>query len=144
MIPKKNRNKGGRVYESPVRKIILKGHNIEYRALENLGEAKKHSSTYLIMEGDEGGQIYLVCPVKKIKCKEKNLQLLLEELDSTSWNDVSMAGLYYEQHPVNSMIIGGMGGGRALEDLWIHKNFKKIKSKIKQVILGTKESIHTK
>ncbi len=128
-------------HESPLRKMISMSHGTEYKSIKNLDEAKKIKHSYLIMEGDDRGQIYLVCPVEKIKCSQKELEVLLNDLDQQAWDDSSMFGLYYEVHNPNTVISGGMGGGMALEDLWVHKDFEKIKNKIEEVINGLTQSI---
>jgi hypothetical protein len=129
-------------HESPLRKMISNTHGSQYEALPNLDQAKKTNNAYLIMEGDDGGQIYLVSPVEIIKCDEKTLELLLKDLDAKKWKDLSMAGLYYEVHEPNTTISGGMGGGRAEIDLWVHKDFEELKSKIQNVISGLATSIN--
>ena len=129
-------------HESPLRRMIADSHNKEYEALHSLDEARKTKNAYLIMEGDDGGQIYLVVPVGIIKCDEAVLKTLLYDLDAMAWDDSSMAGLYYEIHEADTVVAGGMGGGRAEKNLWVHKDFDGIKDKIKKVIVGETQSIH--
>ena len=93
------------------------------------------------MEGDSGGQIYLVAPIGLVKCDEKILENLLKSLDALAWDDISMTGIYYEVHDPDGGISGGMGGGKTGKELWVHRDFDNIKDKIAQVLDGTTESI---
>ncbi len=129
-------------HESSLRKMVSNSHGTKYEALSNLEEARKVNSAYLIMEGDDGGQIYLVVPAKIIRCDHKVLETLLKDLDDRKWKDISMAGLYFEIHEPNTIIGGGMGGGVAENGLWVHKNFAEIKDKIQNVIEGLIPSIN--
>lgn len=134
-------NKNISEHESPMRKMVHDSHGETYTALKSLDDAKKTPNSYLVMEGDDGGQIYLVTPITLVKCNDKTLENLLKSLDALSWNDISMANIYYEVHGSNSIVSGGMGGGKAEKELWVHKDFEKIKDKIAQVLDGMAESI---
>lgn len=127
--------------QSPLRKMMSDAKGGEYVSIKNLEEAKKVKNSYLVMEGDDGGQIYITCPVELVKCEEKQLRELLESLDDLVWQDLSMTGLYYEIHEPDSIVSGGSGGGKAGDDLWIHSEFDNIKNKIKEVINGKRKKI---
>lgn len=109
-------------HHRPLSHILAKSKGEAYRPLRNLEEAKATSGSYLIMEGDWGGQIYLSCPVNLVNCSEKGLNALLHELDSAAWksNEGEGAGIYFECLSPGDAIPGGMGGGIASEGLWIH------------------------
>ncbi|MBU2476687.1 hypothetical protein KKG83_04410 [Candidatus Micrarchaeota archaeon] len=128
-------------HESPVRKIVSQAQNTDYKPIKTFEEAKKFDDSYLIMEGDYGGQIYLSTPVKLIKCDIKTLEKLLKELDKIAWdcNEGMGCGIYFERKKVGEGIWGGMGGGIALNELWVHEEFKDIKGKILN-ILNEKEN----
>lgn len=128
-------------HESPIRKMQSDANGKKYTALKNLEEARQAGNAYLIMEGDDGGQIYLVAPVAIVKTTEDTLNDLLKDLDSKAWDDISMAGLYYETHEPNTAVSGGMGGGMAENSLWVHKDFEGFKDKIQKVIEGLSNSI---
>lgn len=128
-------------HESPMRKMVFDSHGESYIAFKSLEEARQTPNAYLVMEGDDGGQIYLVVPISLVKCDEKTLENLLKSLDALAWDDISMAGIYYEVHDTNDGVSGGMGGGKAGKELWVHKDFENIKDKITKVIDGTIESI---
>ena len=112
-------------HHSPVRRVIAEAHGAQYEAFRNLEEARAANGAYLIMEGDWGGQIYLVCPVRLVEASEKTLGQLLAELDQIAWsgNAGEGAGIYYEQRQPGAGIAGGMGGGLATDSLWIHPEF---------------------
>jgi hypothetical protein len=123
-------------HESPLRKMVADSQGLKYEAIETLDKAKETKNSYLIMEGDDGGQIYLVAPVEIVKADPQTLHDLLKDLDARKWNDLSMARMYYEIHDVGSGIPGGMGGGIAERGLWVHEGFREIIGEIEKVIRG--------
>lgn len=128
-------------HEDPMRKMVHLRNNQAYSVLESFEIAKKTQSGYMIMQGDDGGQLYLTIPAHQVKCKEKVLLNLLKELDALAWNDLTMATIIYEVYSLGSVISGGMGGGYAGEELWVHKNFEGIKDKIASVLSGMRDSL---
>lgn len=115
---------------SPLRKMIANSQLKNLRTFKTLEDAKKQSNTFLVMDGDDGGQIYLVCPVSLVKCDENALLKILSELDARAWNDPSMASIHYEVYEPGAVVPGGMGGGVASTSLWLHKNFQELKMDI--------------
>lgn len=128
--------------ESPLRKMLVDSHGSKYRSLKSLNEARHTKNAYLIMEGDDGGQIYLVIPIRLVKCDEKILGALLKDLDFRVWNDISMANIYYEIYEPHTIVGGGMGGGKAEGGLWVHEDFENIKNKIAKVLNGLSTSLN--
>jgi hypothetical protein len=116
--------------------MVLKSNGGKYKPLKNFNEAIKQDNSYMIMEGDWGGQIYLVIPVKLVKCSRDAIEKLLIELDTIAWqvNEGDGKGIYFEIMERDTLVLGGMGGGRAKDGLWVHKNFENIRSKIQDVI----------
>lgn len=112
-------------HHSPVRRVIAEDQGAEYKAFRNLEEARAANGAYLIMEGDWGGQIYLVCPVRLVQVSEETLGQLLAELDQIAWpgNAGEGADIYYEQQQPGTGVAGGMGGGVATDSLWVHPGF---------------------
>lgn len=110
-------------HESAVRSMVYGAHGIPYQPLHSLEEAKAFADGIVVMEGDDGGQIYLVCPASLVACNQETLEQLLRDLDGTKWNDLGMAHLFYERQPVGTGIAGGMGGGRVTGTLWVHNQF---------------------
>lgn len=131
-------------HESPVRSIVSKSHGTPYKPIKNFEEAKKYNDSYMIMEGDWGGQIYLSISVKFIKCDYEILKNLLKDLDKIAWecNKGEGSGIYFERKKAGEGITGGMGGGAAIDELWVHKEFIDIKEKILGVIKGNRTSIN--
>jgi hypothetical protein len=107
-----------------------------------LEEAKKINSSYLVMEGDYGGQIYLVCPVKLIRADSDTLKRLLIDIDKHGWNDEHGRGMFFEVFIIGDIVAGGMGGGFAENELWVHEGIQSIKNEISKVIYGKKLKIH--
>jgi hypothetical protein len=140
MEEKQNKSKEIPEHHSPLRHILAKALGRAYQPMHNLAEAKSVDGAHLIMEGDWGGQIYLVCPVKLVKCAEEELWQLLSELDKIIWkcNDGDGTGIYYEQRKPGEGIPGGMGGGLVSEELWIHPELvsKGLDGLIRKVITG--------
>ena len=69
-------------HESPVRRVISDAHGLPYYPLRSLDEAKACADGVVILEGDWGGQIYVVCPARMVACEAATLQQLLEDLDA--------------------------------------------------------------
>lgn len=126
--------------ESGVRRLVSDAHGIPYYPLHSLEEAKSFPDGVVILEGDDGGQIYVVCPASLVKCSEEILDQLLRDLDDIAWprNDADMAKIFYERHPVGAAIVGGMGGAVATEGVWIHDEFVKLRldDAVREVIAG--------
>lgn len=128
-------------HESGVRKLVSEAHNLNYKPLKNFEEAKEYNDAYMIMEGDDGGQIYLSIPIKFIKCNYETLKKLLKYLDNIAWpeNQDDMAKIFFERLNEGDVIIGGMGGGLATNSLWLHDKFANIRNKIEKILIGEKD-----
>jgi|TARA_Y100000310_G_C20261811_1_gene613974 hypothetical protein len=131
-------------HESPVRNITSKAHGTPYKPIKDFEEAKKYDDSYMVMEGDWGGQIYLSIPVKKIKCNYNTLKNLLNEIDKKEWecNEGDGSGIYFERKNAGEGITGGIGGGVASENLWVHEDLDEVKNKIFAVLNGKSKSIN--
>lgn len=127
-------------HHSPVRHMVSEAHGLKYEPIEDFATARKVEDAVVIFEGDWGGQIYLTCPMRLIKCSEEDLSKLLDELDKIAWecNDGEGKAIFYERRKVGEGISGGMGGGVILNDLWIHEEFVDtgMVEKIRQTITG--------
>ncbi len=97
------------------------------RALRSLDEAQSYLDGAVVLEGDDGGQVYVVCPASMVQCSGLILEQLLRDLDAISWpgNYPNMARVFFERHRVGEGISGGMGGGLVTNDLWLHPEFVK-------------------
>jgi hypothetical protein len=125
--------------------MIADSQNIEYLALRSLSEAKSYEDGVVILEGDEGGQIYVVCPASLVRRKESQLRQLLADLDVVAWpvNRGQGAHIYYERLAIGSSVAGGMGGGHVIGGIWVHENLAKLglKEGIGAVIEGRRSSL---
>ena len=127
--------------ESQTRKLILESRGGRYLSVDTLEEARQSDNYYLIMDGDDGGQIYLSCPARLIECDEKTLKEVLTIIDENQWSDESR-GYYFELYKPDEIITGGMDGGLALEKgLWIHDRLKNAKKLLEEIII---QNLNTK
>lgn len=117
------------------------------RILKNFARAAKSSRGVVIFMGDWGGQIYLTCPMKNIKCDELTLINLLQDIDSIEWgcNEGDGAFIICVSANPGEVVDGGMGGGIIEDGLWIHPDIADcVKEQIKKVICGELASIPKK
>ena len=124
---------------SPLRHLMAEAEGKPYRSPKSLAAAQQAADGAVILEGDDGGQIYLVVPAREVRCSEDALRTLLADLDRINWDDLSMAHLVYEQRPVGSPVAGGMGGGLVTTSAWIHPEIAAldIAQPIQDVLAGT-------
>lgn len=106
-----------------MRSLYNKAHGIEYNPIDGYELAKNTEDACVILEGDWGGQIYLVCPMKYVHCSEKTLLNLLKSIDSIEWgcNDGKGRAICFEVIPIGQGVAGGMGGGIVVDGLWLHE-----------------------
>lgn len=132
-------------HESGVRRAVSDARGLLYQPLRSMAEARSFSDGVVILEGDDGGQIYVVCPASIVKCAEESLSELLRDLDEIAWpgNDPDMARVFYERRAVGSGVTGGMGGAVVREGIWIHDEFIKLRlgDAIREVIEGKRHRI---
>ena len=132
-------------HESGVRRAVSDAHGLPYHPLRSMAEARSFSDGVVILEGDDGGQVYVVCPASMVKCVEELLSQLLRDLDEIAWsgNDPDMARVFYERCAVGSGVAGGMGGAVVREGIWIHDEFIKLRlgDAIREVIEGKRPRI---
>ena len=118
---------------------------LPYQPLRTLGEAQSHPDGVVILQGDDGGQIYVVCPASVIKTSVKRLNKLLRDLDEIAWpgNFSHMRGIYYERLPAGSGVAGGMGGAVVTDGVWIHEEFidLELETAIREVIEGKRPNL---
>jgi hypothetical protein len=107
-----------------------------YQALHSLAEAQSGPDGAVVLEGDYGGQIYLVAPARKVSCSEEALGQLLADIDAGEWADPEGARVYYERHTLGSGIAGGMGGGIVAADVWVHPKLAARRLSILEVLSG--------
>jgi len=107
-----------------------------YVAFESLAAAQAVSDGVVVLEGDYGGQIYMVVPARHVQCGEAELQALLSELDAHAWRDPAGARVYYEQRPLGAGIGGGMGGGQVIDGVWVHPELRHFEATATAVVRG--------
>lgn len=113
-------------HESFLRKTCNHNNQILYQAIDTFNKAKQIKDSYVIFEGDYGGIIYLTCPMTLINCTENELQELLEYIDQFYWNDLDGVNIFYEILHNGQCVTGGLCGGQATDDIWIHPEVKKL------------------
>jgi hypothetical protein len=132
-------------HESGLRKLMADSHGYEYDSSRTLAEAKAHDDSVVIIEGDDGGQIYAAFLASEVGCTEDALAQLLLDLDAIAWpgNYPDMAHVFYERHQVGATIPGGMGGGIVVEGGWVHPEFHELNlaDQIREVVVGTRARI---
>lgn len=118
-------------------------HTRSYTAYSTLAEAGQDDDAAVVMQGDEGGTIYLTCPVRFVRCDERTLHTLLLDLDKLDWNEPSSVGLYFEHAPVGTGIAGGTGGGVVAEGVWLHPSLETpdLRESVEAVIAGQRSHI---
>jgi 3-methyladenine DNA glycosylase AlkD len=109
-----------------------------FTPLPGFDRAKESANGCVIIEGDHGGQIYLTCPMKYVKCSQESLENLAQDIDRLYWNDKRGCNVYYEEYELPHEISGGLGGGTLVDGLWIHPGFEGIgiKDRVLAVING--------
>jgi hypothetical protein len=115
-----------------------------FTILSSFKEAKEASDGAVVLEGDGGGQIYLTCPMRHVKCSEETLNKLLHEIDKLEWycNEGWGVRTYYRRAESGDGVWGGMGGGIVEDELWIHPDICSVKTeRIRNVINGESTSI---
>jgi hypothetical protein len=128
-------------HESGLRKMKAEAEGTSYVSFKSLAEAQSNPNGVVILEGDDGGQTFVVCPASKVKCSEQILQQLLSDLDSKTWDSPDMAHIYYEQKQMGEGVFG-KGGAVVGTKIWIHKEFHGIADSIRDVIEGRREKLN--
>lgn len=129
---------------SPMRRLVASSTGAAYRSFPTLAEARESDSSWVVFEGDDGGQIYAVFRVADIECSEGALRQLLTDIDSRYWADDSMTHLAFEVHDDGDAIPGGRGGAVAQPSGWVHPILVEgsLESPIRDVLAGTYTRLH--
>jgi hypothetical protein len=78
------------VEEGSVRSLIAKATGADHVGFSSLAEAQENVDAVAILEGDSGGQIYVVARANIIRCNEKAIRQLLIDLDAIEWSAPEM------------------------------------------------------
>ncbi|WP_216819765.1 Imm8 family immunity protein [Frondihabitans sp. 762G35] len=129
---------------SPLRKLVARATDTPYRSFASLADAEQTPSSWVVFEGDDGGQIYAVFRVRDIECSEGDLSQLLADIDALFWADETMARLAFEAHEEGGSIPGGMGGGVARSGGWVHPVLvaASLEGPIRDVVAGRSKRLH--
>jgi hypothetical protein len=106
-----------------------------------LADARSCADAAVILEGDFGGQIYVVAPLSHVRCTEAALHSLLAELDAMEWSEPDGASVVFERLPVGKGVPGGMGGAVVGEGVWVHERLRMHHSAIVEVLSGERGRI---
>jgi hypothetical protein len=115
----------------------------DLRPLGSLAAARDTPDGVVILEGDYGGQIYLVAPAALVECSEGALELLLRDLDELAWpgSEADASSVRYEELPLGAGVPGGMGGGKVTGAVWIHPDLSEHAEAIRAVLTGEREAL---
>ncbi len=80
---------------SPLRSLMAEAAQSPYVSFHSLAEAQADPDGVMIMEGDDGGTIYVVCPVKVVRCSQQILERLLLDIDALVWDEPDMAHILF-------------------------------------------------
>jgi hypothetical protein len=127
--------------ESGLRKMKAEADGTSYVSFKSLADAQSNPNGVVILEGDDGGQTYVVCPASKVKCSEETLRQLLSDLDSKKWDSPDMAHIYYEQKRMGEGVFG-KGGAVVGTEIWIHKEFNEFAGAIRDIIEGRRPKLN--
>jgi len=133
------------IHGSGLRSLLAEATGVAYVSFVSLDQAREESGVVVVLEGDEGGQIYAAFLASGVGCAEERLAMLLRDLDAIAWpgNDEGMARVVYERLPIGSGIAGGMGGGMVQPHGWVHPQFVslEIEAEIRSVVAGRQDRI---
>jgi hypothetical protein len=123
-------------HERPLGRMMADAGQCTYLPLRSLEDARALPDGFVVLQGDDGGQIYVVCRASQVSCSMEALETLLRDLDEIAWpgNDPDMRRVFYERLPEGAGVAGGMGGGLVTNEPWVHKMF--VAAGLKDAILG--------
>lgn len=128
-------------HESGLRRLMAEATGASYQALKSLAEAQAAPDGVVILEGDDGGQVYLTVPARLVRCSEQTLATLLADLDARAWRDLESARVFYERRAIGAGVGGGMGGGRVIDGVWVHPELRAWQAAVEAVVAGDAEHL---
>jgi hypothetical protein len=130
-------------HESSLRRLVGDSEGLRYHAFRSPNEAQRADDGAVVLEGDDGGQIYMTCPARLVACPEEGLRRLLHDLDRLAWRDPDSARVFFERLPVGAGAWGGMGGGVISDGVWVHEQFAKLglERAIRDVVQGRRARV---
>jgi hypothetical protein len=130
----------GVLFPSDLRRMIADAAAGAYESFPSLAVARQARDAFVILEGDDGGQIYVVAPVERVACSQPTLNSLLQHIDAREWK-APEAGLFFERHRPGDGVPGGMGGGIADSNVWTHPRLSVPRAAILAVLAGESATI---
>ncbi len=127
---------------SPLRSLMAEAATAPYVSFPTLVEAQNDPDGAMIMEGDDGGSIYVVCPARLVRCSQQALERLLQDIDALVWREPDMARIVFERASAGQRIAGGLGGGIVTDEIWVHKELDRVAASIRAVIMGVRPSLN--
>lgn len=121
-----------------MRSMMAEAAGTDYQPFGSLAEARADPDGVVVLEGDMGGQIYLVVRAAEVACSEDALEQLLRDLDAREWpnNDSDMSRVCFERRLTGAPVAGGMGGGIVTEGAWVHPRLRVLEREISEVLGG--------
>jgi hypothetical protein len=111
-----------------------------YRTTLAAARAFPSDDVVATLEGDDGGVIYLICPVRLIRCDEPTLRQLLIDIDAieSRRQRISGARIAFDRADAARRLDGAMGGGLITADISIHERLRQkgLEAGIKAVLAG--------
>ena len=110
-----------------------------------LAEARAYSGADAVamLEGDGGGQTYVVSPLTFVRCDETTLKRLLLDIDAIEWpGQPEMAKLSFFRATLGEAA-RAKGGGMVTAGVWVHKSLRErgLEPRIVAVLAGERPTI---
>jgi hypothetical protein len=132
-------------HERQLGRLLADTNGEAFSPLRTLEEVRSGFDGYVILQGDGGGQVYVVAPAHAVMCSIHTLRRLLREIDELEWpgNDEKSRALYFERMRPGTGVAGGMGGGLAGQEPWLHERLvsQGLHGPIRNVLAGRLASI---
>lgn len=110
-----------------------------------LDEARSMEDSYVVADGDWGGQVYFTIPASQIACDEERVRQLVREIDQVCWGgqEEGSLGVNYRSGLPGEDVVGGMGGGVLERGLWVHDEIRQLgwESAIARVLGGEVDAL---
>ena len=110
-----------------------------------LDEARSIDGSYVVADGDWGGQVYFTIPAAQVACNEERLRRLVREIDLVCWGgqEEGSLGVNFRSGIPGEGVAGGMGGGALEGGLWVHDEIRQLgwESAIARVLGGEVDAL---
>lgn len=117
----------------------------EWNFLVSLEDARACPDGVVQLEGDWGGQTYVICPARQVECSAATLEELLADVDALAWGNPHGTYLNFVRAVTGQNIGGGMGGGLVTDRLWVHPHLEAgnpgISEQIAAVLAGLRRKL---